>query len=65
MVQDIINNRINNPRHHVRSIPFITVLDLQKVERLIRAIAAAKGTGKHKIVEKVGAGIKRGYSTKN
>lgn len=65
MVKDTIDDRINHPRHGVRSTPFITVSDLQKVEKLIRAITASKGKRKQKIVEQGGAGSKRKYSEAN
>ena len=65
MVKDIINYRNNHFKRAVTSTPFITVSDLQKVEKLITAIAAAKGKRKHKIVEKVRVGIKRKYLSEN
>ena len=65
MIQDTINNRINNPRRSIRSTPFITVSDLQKVEKLIRAIVASKGKAKQMMVEEVGAGNKRKHSGGN
>ena len=65
MIKDTINNRINNPRRGIRSSPFITASDLQKVEKLIRAIAASKGKAKQMMVEEVGTGTKRKYSGGN
>ena len=59
MIKDTINNRINNPRRGIRSTPFITVSDLQKVEKLIGAIATSKGKAKQIMVEEVSAGTKR------
>ena len=50
MIKDAINNRINNPRRGIRLTPFITVPDLQKVDRLIRAIAASNGKAKQMMV---------------
>ena len=62
MINDTINNRINKPRRGIRSTPFITVSDLQKFEKLIRAIAASKGKAKQMMVEEVGSGTKRQHS---
>lgn len=56
-VKDTINNRMNQLNGSVRSMPFITVSDLEKVDRLLRGIAAANSKGKHKIAGKVVAGI--------
>ena len=59
MIKDTINNRSNNPRRGIRLTPIITVSDLHKVEKLIRAIAASKGKAKQIMVEEVSTGIKR------
>ena len=65
MIKDTINNRINNCRRGIRSTPFITVSDLQKVEKLIRAIPASTRKAKQMMVEEVGAGTERKHSGGN
>ena len=46
----------------MRSTPFITVSDLQKAEKLIKAMTAARGKAKQMMVEEVGTGTKRKHS---
>ena len=59
MIKDTIDNRINYPRREVRAMLFITVSDLQKVEKLVRSIKGSKGKEKKSIVEQDGAGYQR------